>query len=64
MKAIARTVMNPHRYISKHFYSSDKKAGKMNLELVDIPTEEEIENEVSDGDGFSSAKSDYDAMSL
>lgn len=49
MKSIAKTIRNPHKYIYKHFYStsSDKKAGKMNLELYDIPTDEEIEHEVS-----------------
>lgn len=49
MKSIARTIQKPHRYIYKHFYStaSDKKSGKMNLELSEIPTEEEIEHEVS-----------------
>lgn len=48
MKALAKTIRNPHKFIYKHFYStaSDKKGGKMNLELSDIPTEEEIELEV------------------
>lgn len=66
MKAIARTVRYPQKYISKHFYSTmiDKKGGKTNLELVDIPTEEEIENEVSDGEDFATPKSKNDAMYL
>jgi hypothetical protein len=39
---------NPSRYLQKHFYStsSDKKAGKMHVELSDIATDEEIEFEV------------------
>ena len=47
MKSIAKTIKSPQRYINKHFFStaSDKKAGR--VELCDIPTEEEIEFEVS-----------------
>lgn len=50
MKAIQRTMLQPHRYIYKHFYSTsnDKKGAKMNLELSDILTDEEIEFEVSE----------------
>lgn len=49
MKSIAQTIRNPQKFIYKHFYSTaiDKKSGKLNLELSDIPTEEEIEFEVS-----------------
>ena len=49
MKSLAKTLKSHQRFIYKQLYStsSDKKMGKMNLELVDIPTEEEIEHEVS-----------------
>lgn len=63
MKSIVKTIKNPHKYIYKHFYStsSDKKGIKMNLELSDIPTEEEIEHEVSESSDRRS-KSDCDAI--
>ncbi|CRK88376.1 CLUMA_CG002153, isoform A [Clunio marinus] len=51
MKSLAKTLGNPHKYIYRHLYSSsvDNKGGKMtNLELSDIPTEEEIELEVEE----------------
>lgn len=50
MKSIAQTIRNPQKFIYKHFYSTaiDKKSGKLNLELSDIPTEEEIEFEVGE----------------
>lgn len=49
MKAIAKTITSPHKYIYKHFYSTSgsKKAGKLNLELSDILTDDEIEHEVN-----------------
>lgn len=54
MKAISRTMLQPHRYIYKHFYSTsnDKKGAKVNLELSDILTEDEIEFEVSENEKF------------
>lgn len=50
MKKISRNILQPHRYIYKHFYSTsnDKKGAKINLELSDILTDEEIEFEVSE----------------
>lgn len=48
MNTIAKTFTYPTRYIYKRLYTtSDKKSGKMNLELSEIPTDEEIEYEVS-----------------
>lgn len=49
MKSIAKTIRNPQKFIYKQFYSTlsgDKKGAKMNLELHEIPTEDEIEFEV------------------
>jgi deoxyribodipyrimidine photolyase-like uncharacterized protein len=46
MKAIAKTIRNPQKFLYKQFYSTDRKAGKM-LELSDVPTEQEIEFDVS-----------------
>lgn len=50
MNSIAKTIRNPTRYIYKQFYStsSDKKGGKMNVELSEILTDEEIDHEVRD----------------
>lgn len=50
MNSVVKTIRNPTRYIYKQFYSTagDKKGSKMNLELSDIPTDEELEYEVSD----------------
>lgn len=66
MKAIGKAIQNPQKYLYKQFYStsSDKKGAKMNLELYEIPTEEEIEFEVSKSmpKDAVSAKSKSDAI--
>lgn len=62
MKAIARTIRSPQKYIYKQFYSTDRKAGKM-LELSDIPTEQEIEHDVI-RHFLSSLRLDYDRRHL
>ena len=48
MKTLARTLKAHQNFLYKQLYSTsaDKRSGKINLELVDIPTEEEIEHEV------------------
>lgn len=46
MKSIVKTIKSPQKYIYKQFYStSSNKPARM--ELTDIPTEDEIDFEVS-----------------
>lgn len=42
MESLAKTVRGPKKFIYKHIYSTRNKRNK-NVELVDIPTDEETE---------------------
>jgi len=50
MKSIARIIRNPNKFILQHAYSTsaDKRSGKIHRELVEIPTDDEIEYEVEE----------------
>lgn len=50
MKSLVKTLKAPQKFVHRQFYSTagNKKNAKVNPELAEIPTEEEIEYEVRD----------------
>lgn len=62
MKSLAKSIKGHQRFLYKQFYSTSKTM--MNRELVEIPTNEELEHEVSEISSDSKSIDDYVELCL